>query len=160
MKTAGVLILMMATALIVAKTTISFKKYVNIRFGYQISYPHFLNPQPESINGDGREFVSQSKNLKVIVWGDNNVFDQTSKERFEELVMELKEGRKTIISKTYNSNNYFVTWDANGKRYFQRSVSGQGRWSNVIIEFPSSQISEFGKVSEQVALSLSAPKRG
>ena len=54
--------------------------HVNWRFGTQIEYPaHLFDPDKavESINGDGTTFGPNAHGARLMVWGSQNVLDQT-----------------------------------------------------------------------------------
>jgi hypothetical protein len=52
---------------------ISYKRYINVRFAYGISYPAgVLIPQGEADNGDGQKFVSKDKRVEMLAYGSTN----------------------------------------------------------------------------------------
>jgi len=45
----------------------AFAKYMNARYNYEVSYPSFLIPQGETLQGDGQRFAG--KGASLVVYG-------------------------------------------------------------------------------------------
>ena len=152
--------LLICQSISVAAKSFDYSIYTNSRFGFSVRVPKSSEAEPESSNGDGRKFTTDGGQLKVTAWGDNNVFDQTSRERYQELIDELRQGKRVILSKTVSLNSYSVVWISGDKVSRQRSTVGSGKWSSVLVEYPNSQKSTFESVAKAICASLTPPKGG
>lgn len=152
--------LMLSCAFCIAQDNSRNFTYYNARYGYSVVVPASFSRGPESENGDGRLFSNPKIKVKVSAWGDNNVFDQTAKERFRELLDELKHGRRAILRQELKANEYSVTWRAGSEVNRQRSVRGASEWSNVLVQYPFAQKSTLEALAKSICSSLTPPKRG
>ena len=46
---------------------VSYETYHNNRYDYTVEYPDFLIPQGEADSGDGQKFISEDKDIQLIV---------------------------------------------------------------------------------------------
>ena len=83
----GMLLLMVSLVHSDDNRQITYKKYTNARFGYEISYPeNLLLPQGEADNDDGQRFLSPDKQVEMLVWGSNNALGETIASSFKKNV--------------------------------------------------------------------------
>lgn len=101
--------LIMLTALVSASISFTtsaagdYRTYVNERYGYSISYPTSLVPQPVSGSGDGRIFNSKTGDAEL------RVYASTCYESPDEYVAGYEREQKT--------GNLTVTYSRKGKGY-------------------------------------------
>ncbi len=91
--------------------SVRWKTYHNARFGYRLSYPASLIPQGEPDNGDGQRFISPNAETKLLVYGSNNVLDETIAARFTQEQRGSTEGNRGRVV-TYakrKANGYVVS---------------------------------------------------
>lgn len=95
---------------------VTYMEYSNRRFGFSVSYPDFLKPQPVSDNQDGRVFKKDSQTY-MTAYGCYNVNEETISELYHN-------ARK--LSDTYHAcgNDWFVVSGNNsdGTIYYKRSA--------------------------------------
>jgi hypothetical protein len=102
-----------------------FKKYVNVRFGYEISYPEtILLPQGEADNGDGQRFLSKEGDVEMLVWGSNNALDETLKSNFKKDTKEKTREHpdKRVTYKRLKGNSYAVSGYIGEKIFYQKTI--------------------------------------
>jgi hypothetical protein len=55
--------------------------YTNGRYGFSLTVPEFMQPEPAPANGDGQAWVSADGQTTLVVSGANNVFAATTEEQ-------------------------------------------------------------------------------
>lgn len=120
-----------ATYLKVAER-LTYKDYYNNRYKFSIKYPDNLIKGEESTNGDGITFTNENGNVKLIVFGSNNIFDTTAKSAYEDTLKEIK----NVAYKKQSENWYVISWVKNNKIIYKKEVVGDGSINTLIFEYP------------------------
>ncbi len=111
---------------------ILFENYCNGRYSYCIDYPKdILIPQPESENGDGRKFISETNDSELIVWGEMNVLDESIEEKFNEAVDE-----GGIDKKELKENSFIISGKRDDKLYFQMTKTIEDGFATFVVKYP------------------------
>lgn len=130
---------------------IEYDTYVNTRFGYSISYPTFLTPQPEAYNSDGREFT-KGDNEKITVYAMYNVMEST--------IQELKQMREKSIdgSVVYyaQKNNWYVLSGINsaGNIYYLKTILYNDTEYTVQLTYPQDKKEFYNEIIDKVISSF------
>lgn len=97
--------------------SLNWTSYKNPRFGFTVEYPdNILQPNPESVNGDGRTFVSQDNNTLLTVRGQHNGENVTPAAYLKELTEGFPEYRGADIFRQ-SENGFIITGTRAWKEY-------------------------------------------
>ena len=95
--------------------------YQNARFGYSLYYPSALfDAEPESVNGDGRVFLSRDGRAKIVVYGAHNADGMSPKEYRQMILTEFPDYREM----DYNpiGKTWFVLSGYRGENVYYQKV--------------------------------------
>lgn len=118
-----------------AAERLTYKNYYNQRYKFSIKYPDNLVKGEESTNGDGITLTNENGDVKLIVFGSNNIFDVTAKSAYEDTLKEIK----NASYKKQSGNWYVVSWVKNDKIIYKKEVVGDGSINTLIFEYPLTQ---------------------
>ena len=124
-------------------------KYVNARYGFQVSYPSFLISAPIPANGDGIRMYDK-KGFVLVASGINNESEITFQS-------ELNSQWESIGKVTYRirRNNWFaISGVKENKIIYIKSYIGTGSINHLYIEYPKDQKERYDKIVEAIAKSF------
>ncbi|MBA4371405.1 MAG: hypothetical protein C0402_00940 [Thermodesulfovibrio sp.] len=137
--------------------TMAYKRYVNVRFGYGISYPAgILFPQGEADNSDGQRFLSKDGDLEMLVWGSNNALDETIKSKFQEDIKEKTKEQpdKRVTFKYLKGNTYVVSGYRGEKIFYQKTMLDNDAFMTFLLIYPSGKKKDFDPVVAEISRSF------
>lgn len=157
--------LIMLTALVSASISFTtsaagdYRTYVNERYGYSISYPTSLVPQPISGSGDGRIFNSKTGDAEL------RVYASTCYESPDEYVAGYEREQKTgnlTVTYSHKGKGYVVVSGLKKGRVFYNKVliSGEGNdlWCTTFtFEYDETASEKYNDVTKRISTSLKAP---
>ena len=118
-----------------AAERLTYKDYYNSRYEFSIRYPDNLKMGEESANGDGVVFTDEDGNVKLTVYGSNNIFGATVKSAYNDTLREIPK----VSYKKQSGNWYLVSWVKNNKIIYKKEVVGEGSINTLIFEYPLTQ---------------------
>ena len=124
-------------------------RYVNERYGFQMSYPAFLISAHNPANGDGIRMYDK-KGFVLVTIGINNVSDETFQS-------ELNTQWESIGKITYGirGDNWFaISGIKENKTIYFKSYIGTGAINHLYIEYPRDQKDKYDKIVEDIAKSF------
>ena len=124
-------------------------KYINARFGFQVSYPSFLISAPVPANGDGTR-VYDKKGFVLIGSGINNVSGET----FQTELQTQKEGIGKINYGVRGNNWFAISGIKENKIIYFKSYIGAGAINHLYIEYPKDLRERYDKIVEDIAKSF------
>jgi len=148
------LLFLLSATLAGSEQELVYKRYVNIRFGYGVSYPQaLLIPQGEADNNDGQKFLSKEGDVELAVWGTNNVFDETLQSKFQnESMGHTKEHPDLQVTyKKLGINWFVVSGFIDGKVFYQKTIFDDETFLTCYITYPP----ERKQVWDQIAATIS-----
>ena len=125
-------------------------RYVNERYGFQMSYPAFLISAHIPANGDGMRMYDK-KGFVLVASGINNESEITFQS-------ELETQRESIGKINYGvrGNNWFaISGVKENKIIYIKSYIGTGAINHLYIEYPKDQKDRYDKIVETIAKSFS-----
>lgn len=136
-----------------------FKKYGNVRFGYEISYPEtILLPQGEAENGDGQRFLSKEGDVEMLVWGSNNALDETLKSNFQKDTKEKTREHpdKRVTYKRLKGNSYVVSGYIGEKIFYQKTmyIRDVDAFFTFYISYPKTKKTNYDPVVSKISKSF------
>lgn len=131
----------------------TYEKYINPRFGYSLSYPDKFKITNESDNGDGVEL--NFENSKIIVYGSNNVLQDSAKGLYEG---ELKEiSKKDLIESSLENITYYIKWKEGDFLKYKKSIVGEESINSFEVIYPLSKDKEFVDIINKLSQSFQTP---
>src|ERR1035437_3222818 len=124
-------------------------RYVNERYGFQMSYPAFLISAHIPANGDGMRMYDK-KGFVLVASGINNESEITFQS-------ELNSQWESIGKVTYRirRNNWFaISGVKENKIIYIKSYIGTGSINHLYIEYPKDQKERYDKIVEAIAKSF------
>ena len=118
-----------------------YETYFNSRFDYSISYPaQLLKPQGESTNGDGQRFLSQDGRCELLVYGSNNVLNDSLRQVYDEEISRNSKHPHRVVSYRVLKADWFVVSGTDGERVFYRkTLLKNGVFKTFSIEYDKNQ---------------------
>lgn len=132
---------------------VKLNKYINPRFGYSFTYPDKFKITKESDNGDGVELNFQDS--KIIVYGSNNVLQDSAKSLYEDDLKEIS--KKDLIDSSLEKNNYIIKWKEGNLLKYKKSIVGEESINSFEVVYPFSKEQEFIDVISKLSKSFKTP---
>ncbi|MEB3828217.1 hypothetical protein [Phormidium sp. CCY1219] len=137
---------------------VRYETYYNDRFNYSVDYPeNMLIPQGEPTNGDGQEFVSESGNIEMMVYGYHDIFDKTLEDLYRQTIREGMEGEPGNLEVTYQrlGDNWFVVSGyQNGQVFYHKRIRSDGDIKVLEIQYDRSLQPQFDRIVADIANSF------
>lgn len=124
-----------------------FKTYVNERFGFSLSYPHYLKPAPTPQNGAGMSFHADDDSLSVSAQA-HFLHENTLSTMWNDA---LKAYGKSVTYKVKRNNWFVVSGVDNGTEYYHKLFVKGKNWVSFTITYPHSQRQKFDPIVGQIA---------
>lgn len=138
------------------------EKYVNVRFGYSIAYPaDILHPQGESDNGDGQKFLSEDGSALLLVYGANNVLEQSLEALYQEALQGGGEENpdRVVTYRTMKKDWFVVSGREAGNIFYQKTMMNGDQYVSFILEYPESQKAAYDPIVGTLAKSFRLTSR-
>ncbi len=136
-----------------------YEIYHNTRFGYSISYPKdVLYPQGEADNGDGQKFLSKEADASLLVYGSQNLDDQTLEEIYQEESRggTIENPKKVITYRALKGNLFVVSGYMSGNIFYQKTILNNNQLKTFYFEYPETK----RKIYDSIVNRLSASFKG
>ena len=124
-------------------------KYVNARYGFQVSYPSFLISAPIPANGDGMRMYDK-KGFVLVASGINNESEIT----FQSELETQRESIGKMIYGVRGSNWFAISGIKENKIIYIKSYVGTGSINHLYIEYPKDQKNNYDKIVEAIEKSF------
>jgi hypothetical protein len=124
-------------------------RYVNARYGFQVSYPAFLISAPNPASGDGIRMYDK-KGFVLVASGINNESEIT----FQSELQTQWESIGTITYGVKGSNWFAISGIKENKIIYIKSYIGKGAINHLYIEYPKDQGERYDKIVEDIAKSF------
>ena len=128
--------------------------YCNARFGYCLDYPNFLNPQPESQNGDGRIFINKKGEEVLRVFGRLNLDAEgetiSMEKQYKTDILDNTNKNSVITYKKLSKTYFVLSGYRNGKIFYQKTILKNDAFAFAILEYPKYEQEIYSKVSTQI----------
>ncbi len=134
-----------------------YANYHNQRFNYSIAYPKdILYPQGESDDGDGQKFLSKDADASLIIYGSNNVLNQSLQDLYlEESRGGTHDNPKKVVTYKVLKNNWFVISGYNsGKIFYQKTILNKDQFKSFYFEYPASKKKIYDPITKHIASSF------
>ena len=134
-----------------------YDTYQNPRFGYSIDYPkNILFPQGNSDSGDGQKFLSKNTDATLLVFGSNNVFNQTLEERYhEESRGGMPDAPKRVVTYRVQKDNWYVVSGYNDRKiFYQKTIFHDDMFKSFYFEYDESRKAFYEPIVKQLAKSF------
>jgi hypothetical protein len=153
--------LLLGVVLPVAATAgdLKYKRYINARFAYGISYPEkILIPQGEADNGDGQEFISKDQAAKMVVYGSNNAVDDTLGGLFkEDIQSHTKESPDRVVTyKLLKKDWYVISGTEKGRVFYKKTFYSlqDNQFIVFLLSYPESQRTLYDPITAEIGKSM------
>lgn len=132
--------------------TPDYDQYCNARFGYCLNYPNFLNPQPESENGDGRIFNNKKGEEVLRVFGRLNLdADGNTISLENQYKSDIQDNKNNVITYKKLSKTFFViSGYRNRKIFYQKTILKKDAFAFGILEYHKSEKEIYDTVSSEI----------
>ncbi len=134
-----------------------YQTYHNPRFSYSITYPkNIFYPQGESDNGDGQQFLTKDADASFIVYGSNNVFDESLEDQYlDESRGGMDDNPKKVVTYKVIRKNWFVVSGYNsGKVFYQKTILSDNQFKTLYFEYDESKKTIFDSIVEHISKSF------
>lgn len=134
--------------------TEDYDQYCNVRFGYCVDYPNFLNPQPESANGDGRIFINEKGEEVLRVFGRFNLDaegETISLERqYNTDIKDNLKKKNNITYKNLGKTFFVISGYRNGKIFYQKTILKNDAFAFAFLQYPTNDKEIYDKISTEI----------
>ena len=124
-------------------------RYVNARYGFQVSYPAFLISAPNPASGDGIRMYDK-KGFVLVASGINNESEIT----FQSELQTQWESIGTITYGVKGSNWFAISGIKENKIIYIKSYIDKGAINHLYIEYPKDQRDRYGNIVEAISKSF------
>lgn len=137
---------------------VSWRTYVNARFGVAVDYPDLFSVRdPEPENGDGQTFETPDGSAKLTVYGSYNVNQQTP----QELMQSYKKAGVNYVYAQSGRNWLVLSGSKHGViGYLRCNLGAPDVVGCFDIEYPASDSARWAPVVERLSHSLRLQPRG
>lgn len=135
---------------------VTYRTYTNARYGYSIVYPvGLLEPQGEAENGDGQKFLSKDKKVLLLVFGANNIDNDSAKTGFDKFVKDMNAEQGRVVTYKVLKKNWFV---ASGRHdnnlFYSKTIYRGDTFTSFIIEYPASERATYDPIVTRISRSF------
>lgn len=131
-----------------------YDQYCNVRFDYCLDYPKFLNPQPESANGDGRIFNNEKGEEVLRVFGRFNLDAEgktiSLERQYNTDITDNLKKKNNITYKKLGKTFFVISGFRNGKIFYQKTIFKNDAFSFAILQYPTNDKEIYDKVSTEI----------
>ncbi|HTH15144.1 MAG TPA: hypothetical protein VL974_00715 [Magnetospirillum sp.] len=138
----------------VSAGAVEAERYVNVRYGFSICYPAWMEPQGEADNGDGQRFIAKDGGA-LAVWGQYDVLDGGLGEVFA-ITRDAVIGVKGQIAYERRTKDWFVISWTEGERvgYEKRTLDGHERIVGFRLSYPQTLKGKYEPIVSQLGKCL------
>jgi len=139
-----------------ASEGVTYRTYNNARYGYSIVYPvDLLEPQGEAENGDGQKFLSRDKKVLLLVFGANNIDNDSAKRGFDKFVKDMNAEQGRVVTYKVLKKSWFVVSGRHDNNLFYSKTIYRGDTSiSFIIEYPASERAIYDPIVTRISKSF------
>lgn len=143
-------------SILVSDFTETYKEYKNVRYGYKVLYPEILIPQEESVNGDGRKFISSNGEVSLVVCGSKAPMLLEDISTLDEFYVYTQSSLDYIPTYAVKDKNFFVfSGTKEGKIIYQKHILKSDQTENILrIEYPEKMKEEMDEVVTYISKSF------
>lgn len=123
-----------------------WSNYVNVRFGFKVSYPAELVASPEPDNNDGREFHTSNEEFSVKAYG-HYLVDMTLNSLWAD---DLKEYGSAITYKRKAATWYVVSGVKDGTEFYRKVLTKGDRCSVLHFTYPHAGAKQYDPWVEKI----------
>lgn len=136
---------------------VAYRTYANARYNYSIVYPvDLLEPQGEAENGDGQKFFSKDKKVLLLVFGANNIDNETTRSAFDKAVKVMGAESGGVVTYKLMKGNWFVVSGRHDKDIFYSKTIHRGDTIiTFIMQYPIAERSTYDAITARIAKSFS-----
>lgn len=132
-----------------------YENYFNHRFEYSISYPSDLfNPQGEAANGDGQKFLSRDGRAVMLVYGQENIGNQTLTQFYRDESRSKTHPKRIVSYKVIKGNWFVFSGSESGRTFYQKTLLRNGEFLTFSIEYDASQRNTYDPMTATIARSF------
>ncbi|OOB76434.1 hypothetical protein AXF41_12215 [Clostridium haemolyticum] len=127
--------------------------YTNSRFGFSINYPKNFTLKETSTNNDGAKMTLGK--ATIIVYGYNNVLNDTAKSLYEEKLKNIK--KECIKEKVLKDNYFLISWVDKDMIYYTKTVVGKESINSLTFNYPKNKREIYDSIAQQIEKSFKTP---
>ncbi len=153
--------ILLGLALVSAPHAASAKLYGNARFGYFIEIPALFSvADPESENGDGREFHPADKSADLIVSGGWIIEDNFAAEVAQYKVLMVEDGWRLTYENEVSKSSAVYSAQKGDRIFYARMITSCGgkAHADYRLEYPAADKAKYESVIKTLNASLKAGK--
>lgn len=133
-----------------------YETYFNHRFEYSITYPSdLLYPQGEAANGDGQKLLSKDGRAVMLVYGQENIRDQTLAQFYREESRSKARANRVVTYKVLRGGWFVFSGSESNRIFYQKTLLRNGEFLTFSIEYDASQKSIYDPITATIAKSFS-----
>lgn len=132
---------------------VSYKLYVNGRFGFSIEYPSDFTIKVTPDNNDGLIFQSVDGKTELTVSGINNVSNDTVISEYNNLITQHRDAPY----KKQEGNWFVVSWIEGNNIVYEKTVIGTGSENTFVLEYPISQKDYYNAIVSHLVATFKNP---
>lgn len=132
---------------------VSYKPYINDRFGFSIEYPSDFTVKVTPDNNDGLIFQSADGKTELTVSGINNVSNATVVSEYNNLLSQ----HSNAPYKKQEGNWFVVSWIEGNNIVYEKMVIGTGSENTFVLEYPTSQKDYYNAIVSHLVATFKNP---
>lgn len=126
-----------------------WRTYSNVRYRYSMRYPSSLVPQGEADNGDGQKFLSRNAKTQLLVYGSNNVLDETIASRFAQNRKTIPD---TVVTFARQKENWYVVSGYKAEKiFYQKCYLVKDHFVTFEISYPKTEHTAWDKITSRIS---------
>jgi serine/threonine-protein kinase len=133
--------------------TITYKQYVNGRYGFSIDYPSTFITKLLPDNSDGIVFSTQDDSAELTASGINNVLGDTAASYYNQLTQE----HSNASYKMTKDNWVIVSWADGDSIFYEKDVIGAGSINSFTFKYPAAQKDYYSPIVSHLDSSFKTP---
>ncbi len=138
-----------------SSSNIEYSTYSNGRYGFSIYYPKSFKVIETAENGDGAKIVSKSDKAEILVYGSNNILNETAQSSYNNSINKIK---SKIAYKYISDNWYVLSWIEDGNIKYLKEVVGVGSKNTFIMTYDRKLADKYNSIVEIVSKNFSTPQ--
>ncbi len=129
-----------------------WKREVNGRWGFSLSYPASLIPEPIPVNGAGRRYHSANQEVSLVAEGSHTHPDTFAENLNGFWQKELADRGDTVTYKLKRANFYVISGvNSNGYEFYHKAFFYPTYWVEFEITYPHTKHQQYDVWVERIS---------
>lgn len=131
-----------------------YQRYLNPRFNFGIDYPSDFKLDNPPDNNDGQKFISPDYQAELTAWGNYNVMNESSQDRYKQEINDILNRGEKIGYKRIHRDWFAISWIEDNKIYYSKEIIRNNEQIGFIISYPILERNYYDDLTSHISSSF------